>query len=367
MSAIKQLSIRGFKSIRTMESLELSNLNVLVGANGVGKSNFISFFSLLSELIDRRLKVWTSKHGGADKVLSFGAKETSLLEFRVRFDLNGYDVELAPTADSGFTFVQERLYFDGPYFGVTRPELGSGHNESKLKESVDSGSPNSIASYCFSAISSWRVFHFHDTSDTASVKRQSTAHDNEYLRGDAANLAAFLLRVKNEDISVYQQIIKTIRLAIPFFDDFVLKPSTLDSGEQQIRLLWRQIDSDYPMWPSQLSDGSLRFICLVAALLQPTAPSTIIIDEPELGMHPYAVTLLGALLRSASERMQVIVSTQSVSLLNEFSIDDIIVVERKDGASVFNRLSENEFSQWLEDYSLGELWEKNIFGGRPSK
>lgn len=367
MSAIKQLGIRGFKSIRAMDGLALSNLNVLVGANGVGKSNFISFFRLLSELVEGRLKVWTSKQGGADRVLSFGAKETSLLEFRIRFDLNGYDVELEPTADSNFTFATERLYFDGPFYGVTQPYLGSGHNESKLKESTLSGDSQNIASYCYTAVSSWRVFHFHDTSDTATVKRPGAVHDNEYLRGDAGNLAAFLFKMKEEDSGDYQQIIKTIRLAIPFFDDFVLKPTFLESGEQQIRLLWRQTESDYPMWPSQLSDGSLRFICLVTALLQPTPPSTIIIDEPELGMHPYAVTLLGALLRSAAERMQVVISTQSVSLLNEFAIDNIIVVERKDGASVFNRLDEEDFKHWLEDYSVGELWEKNILGGRPSK
>ena len=367
MSAIKTLSIRGFKSIKAVDNLALSNLNVLIGANGVGKSNFISFFRMLSELVEGRLKVWTSKQGGADRVLSFGVKETQALEFSVRFDSNGYDVSLEPTSDAAFTFTREWLYFNGPYYGVTRPQLGMGHSESNLKSEKQGGGSQKIASFCYSAISGWRVFHFHDTSDTAGVKRQSAVHDNEYLRGDASNLAAFLFMLQDESPEVYHQIVKTVRLAVPFFDDFVLKPTTLDSDEQQIRLLWRQIDSDYAMWPSQLSDGSLRFICLVTALLQPLPPSTIIIDEPELGLHPYAITLLGALLRSASTQMQVIVSTQSVPLLNEFEIDEIIVVERVDGASTFNRLDSNNFSTWLEDYSVGELWEKNILGGRPSK
>jgi predicted ATPase len=131
--------------------------------------------------------------------------------------------------------------------------------------------------------------------------------------------------------------------------------------------VWKQKDSDYPLWPSQLSDGSIRFICLVTVLLQPDPPATIIIDEPELGLHPFAITLLGALLRSASTRMQVIVSTQSVPLLNEFTIEDLIVVERDNGNSIFKRLNEDDFSSWLENYSVGELWEKNILGGRPSK
>lgn len=367
MSAIKQLGIRGFKSIQKMDSLELATLNVLVGANGAGKSNFISFFRMLSELVEGRLKVWTSKQGGADRVLSFGVKKTEVLEFSLRFDDNGYNVALEHTADGFFTFTREQLYFDGPFFGVTEPHLDLGHTESNLKGEMKGGNSANMASFCYEAISSWRVFHFHDTSETAAVKRQGALHDNEYLRGDASNLAAFLFKIKGTDASAYNQIVKTIRLAIPFFDDFSLIPIALDSGEHQIRLLWRQVDSDYPLWPSQLSDGSLRFICLVTALMQSTPPSTIIIDEPELGMHPYAITLLGALLRSAATRMQVIVSTQSVSLLNEFEIKDIIVVEREDGASVFRRLDETSYGSWLEDYSVGELWEKNILGGRPSR
>ncbi|MBF0565093.1 MAG: AAA family ATPase [Nitrospirae bacterium] len=201
----------------------------------------------------------------------------------------------------------------------------------------------------------------------AGVKRLGSLHDNEYLRPDASNLAAFLYRMSGQYRDMYQQIRKITRLAIPFFDDFVLKPHKLPTEEEQIRLLWRQKDSDYAFWPSQLSDGSIRFICLVTALLQPDPPSTIIIDEPELGLHPYAITLLGSLLRSASKRMQVIVSTQSVALVNEFSIDDLIIVERQQGETVFKRYNETDFKTWLADYSVGELWEKNILGGRPHK
>ncbi|MFH7585795.1 AAA family ATPase [Oceanimonas smirnovii] len=367
MSAIKHLSISGFKSIRHMDQLRLGSLNVLIGANGAGKSNFVAYFRMLSELVKGRLQLWTSKQGGAERVLSYGIKETSALTTSIRFGANGYDIRLEPTVDGAFTFAQEQLYFDGPYFGVTRPRLGEGHSEANLRKEKEQGGSQKIASYCFDAISSWKVYHFHDTSDTAGVKRRCALHDNEYLRKDAANLAAFLYRLQQEAPTVYNRIRKTVRLAVPFFDDFVLKPETLATEEQQIRLLWKQNDSDYSLWPSQLSDGSIRFICLVTALLQPNPPTTIIIDEPELGLHPYAITLLGALIRSAATRTQVIISTQSVPLLNEFSIEDLIVVEREQGASVFKRLNAEDFERWLEDYSVGELWEKNILGGRPSR
>ncbi|MFO1369572.1 MAG: AAA family ATPase [Marinagarivorans sp.] len=367
MGSIDTLSISGFKSIKKLDRLQLHSLNVLIGANGVGKSNFVSYFRMLNELVEGRLQVWTSKAGGADRIVTYGVKETSKVESSIRFASNGYDLTLEPTSDDGFTFSREMLYFNGPYYGVTKPNLRSGHNESRLKKEMNGGTSKNIATYCYDAISQWKVFHFHDTSDTAGVKRLGALHDNAHLRPDASNLAAFLYSLKESESKAYEQIVKTVRLAIPFFDDFVLKPQKLPTEEEQIRLLWKQKDSDYALWPSQLSDGSIRFICLVTALLQPKPPSTIIIDEPELGLHPFAIALLAGLLRSSSKRMQVIVSTQSAPLVDEFSIDDLIVVEREQGATVFKRLNEEDFTNWLDDYTVSELWQKNILGGRPSR
>ena len=360
---IKQLTIRGFKSIKALESFPLHSLNVLIGANGAGKSNFVSFFRMLHEMMGQRLQHWTRKQGSADRIVSFGIKETGCIESFVEFGLNGYRFTLEPTANGGFSFFGEQLFFDGPLYGQKHEFLGTGHGESRLKELAKN--KNTVADYCYSSIASWKIFHFHDTSDTAGVKRRGALHDNEYLRPDASNLAAYLYRLSTESPDVFAQIRKTIQLAIPFFDDFVLKPEELPTGEKLVWLMWTQKGSDYPLWPSQLSDGSIRFICLTVALLQPNPPATIIIDEPELGLHPYAITLLGALLHSASTRMQVIVSTQSVPLVNEFSIDDLIIVEREQGATVFKRHNESKFQAWLEKYSIGELWCKNILGGRP--
>lgn len=362
---IDRLTINGFKSIRRLERLKLESLNVLIGANGAGKSNLVSYFRMLGEMVEQRLQVWTKKQGGADRILNNGIKETEKIDSFIQFGLNGYQFSLEPTVEGSFTFEKEILYFNGPFYGEEWPRLGSGHTESKLKEKFVQSKPSSTADYCYSSIVNWKVFHFHDTSDTAGVKRLGSLHDNSYLRQDASNLAAFLYRLANESPEVYQQIRKIVTLAIPFFDDFVLQPQKLPTEEEQIRLLWRQKNSDYALWPSQLSDGSIRFICLVTALMQPDPPSTIIIDEPELGLHPYAITLLGSLVRSASKRMQVIVSTQSVPLVNEFAIEDLIIVEREQNATVFKRYTEEEFKTWLDEYSVGELWEKNILGGRP--
>jgi predicted ATPase len=165
----------------------------------------------------------------------------------------------------------------------------------------------------------------------------------------------------------YEAIRDTIRLANPFFDDFLLRPHT--DNENMIRLEWREKGSDFPFQAYHLSDGTLRFICLTTLLLQPQLPSTILIDEPELGLHPYAIVILASLMRSAAERTQLIVSTQSVSLVNQFDAEDLLVVERRERdnmhETVIRRVDPQRLSSWLDEYSLGELWEKNVLGGRP--
>ena len=239
----------------------------------------------------------------------------------------------------------------------------TGHFESIVGTNITDGTEDSVCN----AITNWRVYHFHDTSETAKVKQVSQINDNEYLRQDARNLAAFLLRLKQNHAAHYKKIVRTIQLVAPFFGNFHLRPTPHNAG--QIELEWTEKGMDVPLKANALSDGTLRFICLATVLNQPEAfmPSTLLIDEPELGLHPYAITVLAALLKAGSENHQVIVSTQSVELVNEFEADDLVVVNRQKGETVFERTSEDKLKSWLEDYSLGEVWKKNLIGGRPSK
>jgi predicted ATPase len=367
---IKKLTIEGFKSIRKLEDFKLGALNVLIGANGAGKSNFVSFFRLLRELIEQRLQVAVATtEGGADACLYMGPKVTERFAAKLRFGDNGYEFALVPTTDNRFIFAEETALWFGR-LGISRNPLGSGHLEAKLKEHKDdsgqSGARRGVPHYVFEAISSWVVYHFHDTSLTAGVRRQRPINDNIVLRPSAENLAAFLYRIRDTNPKTYTQIRDVVRLAAPFFDDFKLRP--IPTSSDLIQLEWQQKDSDYPFLANQLSDGTLRFICLATALLQPIRPPTVLFDEPELGLHPYALTLLGNLLRQAAQHYnkQVIISTQSAPLLNEFSPEDVIVVERHQGESTFQRLIPEQLSEWLQDYTLGELWQKNVLGGRPA-
>jgi predicted ATPase len=220
--------------------------------------------------------------------------------------------------------------------------------------------------YVYEAVSSWMVYHFHDTSETATMRRKGTSRNYEELQPDAGNLAAFLLRLRQHRETTYTLIRDTIRLVAPFFDDFKLRPEPNGSGDTEVLLEWTQKGSSYPFHPSQLSDGTLRFICLATALLQPNPPATILLDEPELGLHPCALAVLAGLLKQAAVRTQVIVSTQSAPLLDDFAPEDVVVVRRERGESKFERLDAKNLTEWLDDYSMGEIWQKNIVDGGPA-
>lgn len=359
---LDELTVRGYKSIRDLENFQLHNLNVLIGANGAGKSNLISLFRLLAALAEGNLQAYVQKQGGPDALLFGGRKRTAKMEANFHFGQNAYDVALESTADNRLIFESERVGFqatgyDAPYW----ESLGGAHDETKL--------PNNkgISTHVLPALRSWRLYHFHDTSDTAAVKRPHSSNDDLRLKPDASNLAAYLARLKRkESSSAYQRIVETIRLAAPFFGDFVIR----DPLPPKVELEWTERgDPDTPYRAHVLSDGTLRFICLTALLLQPShlIPDTVLIDEPELGLHPYAINLLSEMLKQVASKKQVIVSTQSVELLNTFAPEEVIVVEREDEASTFKRLERGELEDWLEDYTLGELWKKNVLGGRPTR
>ncbi|MDA0812434.1 MAG: AAA family ATPase [Verrucomicrobia bacterium] len=358
---LSRIHLSGYKSIRECE-LELRELNVLIGPNGAGKSNFIGFFKLIQQLLKGNLQRFVSKGGGPDAFLHFGRKQTEQLRAEVYFGDNGYKIALEPTTDNRLMFADEIFWWNVK--GDCR--LGSGHFETAT-EQYKHGKWSGIYKFTVPVMRNWRVYHFHDTSESASVKQLHSISDNLYLRPDARNLAAFLFRLKNYHLDSYEQIVKTIRLVAPFFGDFLLRKSI--SNDDQIELEWSESGGDEPFKAHQLSDGTLRFICLATVFLQAEEfkPETMIVDEPELGLHPYAIKILASLIRSASKERQVIVSTQSVTLLNEFDAEDLIIVDRKGGASVVHRVDEDKLTQWLKEYTLGELWEKNILGGRPGQ
>ena len=372
-SSLNKLTITGFKSIQNLQNFELKNLNVLIGGNGAGKSNFIQIFRMLSAMTRKNLSRFVMERGGADSFLFNGPKVSNKIEAEFEFmsgstnakGTNHYKFELIPTADEKFIVNEERQYVTTSWRSYGSPSEESRLYDERNEKSAD-GQWNGVGHFVYQAIANWMVYHFHDTSDTAPMRRSEIVEDFHLLRSDAANIAPFLWHLKNTDNlkPYYDEIINAIRLVNPFFDDFRLDVIRLGEVEK-VKLSWNQKGSDYPMQPYHLSDGSIRFICLASALLQPSPPSIIVIDEPELGLHPEAIAILAELIEDAATRTQVIVATQSPTLINYFSLDDIIVVNRKDGQSTFERLKEEDFNVWLENYSIGELWTKNVIAGGP--
>ena len=365
MSKLRSVTIKGFRSIKTTK-LELQPLNVLIGANGAGKSNLIAFFKLLNELMGDRLQEYIAATGRATGNLHFGPKVTPQLEAELEFEVeNGTDIyrmRLFHAAGDTLIFAEETLAFH-PTGGPTPRivSLGAGHKEARLGDEAEEGWPT--AKTLRHLMNRCRVYHFHDTSPTSRVRQYCYVGHDRWLMPDAANLAAILYSLKSRKEAVYRRIVTTIRQVAPFFRNFDLEPT----DSKDIILNWRHRESDLIFGPHQLSDGTLRAICLISLLSQPqeNLPYLVLVDEPELGLHPYALQVISSLFRAASHHTQVLVSTQSSTFLDSFEPEDIVVVELDGKATKFERPDAEKLEAWLEDYSLGQVWQKNVIGGGP--
>ncbi len=336
-NAIKTITVRGFKGIRALENLELRPLNVLIGANGAGKSNFLGVFGLFRAIVEVRLEEYVARAGGAESLLHFGSKVTKEIDLAASLSEFRLPLDFALVATSGDTL--------------------------RLSKRLDTPGLRSVLTYL--AMYRWETFHFADAGVSSLMRKTVDVDNNSYFRGDGSNLASILYLMQERYPESLLQVRRAVQRVAPFFDDFLLQPLALNANT--IRLQWRHSGSDDSFFAESLSDGTIRFIALATLLFlpQPLRPAVLLLDEPELGLHPAALTLLAALLRKASVDTQVIVSTQSPQLLDEFDPEDVLVMDRLDGATQVRRLEAEPLEEWLEDYSLGQLWQKNRLGGRP--
>lgn len=366
-TSLDKISIKGFKSIKNLENFSLNDVNILIGANGAGKSNLVDIFRMLREMVNQNLQKYVLDNGGADDLLFNGLKITKEIIANFKFGENAYKVKFKPTKDEKLLIKSESEGFLR-YKDSTWREIGKAVFESNLKKiKNESGvmSDKGIGYYVYNAINSWVIYHFHDTSAESPMRRSQIVEDNKRLSFNASNIAPYLLKLKKQYQNSYNEIVNSIKLVAPFFDDFILDSYFMGQREK-VKLSWKQKGSDYPMQAYHLSDGTLRFICLATVLLQPSLPSTIIFDEPELGLHPYAIDILSEIIHSVRNRTQLIISTQSPALVDNFKPENVIVVDRESGESKFKRLDHKELSSWLEDYTLGDIWQKNIISGGPN-
>lgn len=350
------ITIEGYKSIRAIDKLELRDLNIVIGPNGAGKSNFVSLFRFLARLAREELQDYVVKQGGLNKILHFGAQNTGQLSLHFRSDVNEYGATLEPTADGTLFFTSEWCSFMGATKRIGVPN----QLETQLRKTRRAGR---IPPYIYGPIENWRVYHFHDTSENAPLRSSATLTEPERLDADGGNLAAFLYFLQENDKDRFEQLLDSIRQIAPYIGTLVLRPEALNKN--LIRLRWRHVGRDELFDVSDLSDGTLRFIALSALLQQPDPPSTIVLDEPELGLHPSAIVQLAALMHQVAPQVQIIAATQSPAFANQFGWKDFIVVDRYQDSSNFRRLTETEVAPWMDEFAMGEIWEKNLIGGRP--
>lgn len=362
---LKEIGVQGFKSIGGAQTLKLGDVNVLIGANGAGKSNLVSFFQMLNHVATNRLQLFIGRSGYTDSLLYFGTKRSEHLKVKISCESQessiGYSFVLGQAYQGQMIFIDEEVENAGK---GQLYRLGSGQQESSLK-----GYSNRLpeAKVMLTLLEGCRVFQFHDTSANALIRQPVDINDNRSLRSDAGNLAAFLYGMRESERwrRYFERIESSIQRVMPQFEAFFLEPAV--ENPNYIKLSWKSQSEDYIFGAHQLSDGSLRFMALTALLLQPpeNLPRVIVIDEPELGLHPKALMDLVGMIEIASENSQIVLSTQSSFLLNFFDVNDVIVVDVEDDSTVYKRLDKEELAQWVRDYSLAELWEKNILGGRP--
>ena len=366
MRQLARITIEGFKSIKS-QSLQLGRLNVLIGGNGVGKSNLISVFKFLRDIYDEKLQTAVARAGGANAILHFGRKRTERISCElvfVEWDTpysNLYKILLSPNdKDQLFVESEAAAFHDESRHSYPYWETLGSHGA--LEGSISKANSR-VGRFVRDDTGSYRVYHFHDTSESSSIKQTGDINDNRFLKADAGNLAAYLYWMQQTHPDALALIVSTVRRIAPFFDKFELQPQRLNP--ESIRLEWREKGAEDAFNANQLSDGTLRFMCLATLLLQPDLPRMILLDEPELGLHPAAVHHLAELLKLASTRTQLIVATQSVTLINQLEPEHIWVADREDGATTIRHLKSEDLTQWYESYALGELWEKNVLGGRP--
>ncbi len=361
---ISYLKISGFKSVKETE-LDLLPVNILIGSNGSGKSNIISFFKLVHALFNQRLQRFVVEEK-TDNLLHFGRKNTEKLYGKLIFteqkDNNAYWFKLAQTKTGGLFIEKESAGYnvkleddDWNYFNFYDRE------ESKIPD-LDGYRYKYLRNY----LSNIQIYHFHDTSSTSFLRKECDINDDAFLKSDGRNLPAFLYSLQVDEPIILKRIVKTIQSVAPYIDHFILEPSRQNKNEIELRWVdTGDLNTNFSAY--QLSDGTLRFIALTTVLMQPNPPGVIIIDEPELGLHPFAITKLAGMINSIADKgTQVIIATQSADLVNHFDAENIITVDQENGASKFKRLVQEELSEWLNDYSVGDLWQRNILqGGQP--
>jgi predicted ATPase len=307
---LEMISIEGFKSFRNLKNFTLNHgLNILIGANGAGKSNFIDFFRVMERIALNSLIEYVAQYGQAETFFFQGTKKTPAIKIEIVISSMEYTFSLIPKVDGSVMVKNETVTMTKSLSSHVKNEFIESDKENS-KESILGSTIHSnkivdnktIKTHIHDTIAKWRIYHFHDTSSFSTLRKAASIYNHKELFADGSNLPAFLWALKGKRSRAYEKITASMRRIMPLFEDFVLEPEPNGATpDRLVRLCWRERGSQYIYQPWQMSGGTLRALALMTVLMQPDPPSTIIIDEPELGLHPNSLDFIAGLMHAAAE------------------------------------------------------------------
>lgn len=361
---IKSVTIEGFRSLRNIQNLELPQLTVLIGANGTGKSTLIRFFEMLSWMLkSKNLQEFVLRQGGGDDQFYMGSRCTSRIRAELCLEtstgLNDYRFDLAHVSGGDSVIVMNEAYRYSSHEIPSKAkwtEIGAVSKESALLDSEDR-----TARTITNLLRQCSTYQFHDTSPNSAIHNRWDVTESFRLRSDGGNLAAVLLNLRDTNAKRYELIVRQIRRVLPVFKDFVLEE---EAGKVLLR--WVSSQSDKVFGSHLTSDGSLRLFCLLTLLNLPPErlPDVMLFDEPELGLHPHAITLVAEIFKRLSKKRQIFIATQSPYLVDCFELENIIIASANQGETLLTTLPREQYQGWLDDeYQLSDIWLKHAVGG----
>lgn len=391
---IKSFYVEGFRSLKDV-TVKLKPLNILIGPNAGGKSNFISAMELFHDAVSGNLNdSIIKKHGGMIPIL--WNNETNDIKFtsitrtyrrakisksNKKFIRHDYEVEylfrIRQIGNSGNYIIKEEKLSSSDISDILRNLLKREIFSrvqffedgvillepletaiSQLSSDKKGGFSDEFVFFC----EGWKFYYDMKSGSDSECRKSTVARSEKQLEANGDNLIAVLHTLYTGNKTFRKQLNETLAAAFEGdFDELTFPPA--EDGRVYMR--WRAKSLKRELSPADLSDGTIRFLMLAAILLNPDPPPLVCIDEPELGLHPSMLHIIAEMMKDATNRTQLVVSTHSPQLVSEFTDDpeSVLVVEKKDGATTMERLEKKKLAKWLKEYTLGRLWLDGEIGG----
>lgn len=382
---LTQLIIQNYRSLADC-TLPLRDLAVIIGPNGAGKTALLEVFQLLKRGSQQELAKFLETQGGFHAVLNHREGDSISIELSIdaeseesdspihyQFELKGRPL--------GYTIASERLEWQTDR-NASAPfrYIDAGHGEVRYADPASPESTTPVWGYdplelalaqapqvngevdaLRRTLSQTELYGALDVSPRGIIRLPQSLTPTTLPGPNGDNLFSALYNLRASHRDVYDRIIDLLHQGFADFDG-VEFPVV---GAGQVTLAWYERGDSQPFYPNQLSEGTLRFLWISTLLLSPELPGRLLLDEPEISLHPELLKLLAALLQDASARSAIVVATHSPDLIRWLEPEEVLVADKEDGATRFTWADQMNLDEWLDEYTLRDLWLMGNLGGRP--